>query len=201
MKERLKLREFCKDVITYIGSGYKYFKIVHIPNDKLFKKHEILLKVSNHYRTNLSRGMRHKGRLKNIANYGAVYFKNTLIILRTSGEHQDGEKEFSEIPKNLEIKFSEHLTLILFKDERGKFTWRLSRETFRFFRGEFEIAFKNRDGKKFHNLNHLWGGLPRYIGIGKQKRELNKMFLEWSKKYKVKWNLFPNFEEGTTRLH
>lgn len=192
MREQEKLRDFCSDVIRYVGAGYTHFKIVKIPNDKLHRKNEILLKVSNHYETNLTRGMRHKRRAKNIANYAGVFFKDTIIIFRTVGDVQGKEKEgeFKEVGRGLEIIFSEFLGLILHKDERDIWTWRLSRDTYKFFRGEFEIIFKNKNGKRFHILNNMWGGLPRYKGIGKQKKELNKLFQEWSKKYKVNWKLF-----------
>lgn len=188
MRQPNNLKEYCKDIIRYVGSGYNAFKIVRIDENKAHRTNEILLKVSEHYKTNLSRGMRHKGRLKNIANYGAIYFKNTIIILRTAGEHTDKENEFIPIGKKMEIILSEWVGLILHKDEREIWTFRLSAETFSRFRGDYFLAYKNKDGRKFHTLEKMWAGFPFYHGIGKQRIVLFEYFREWKKTYKCDWN-------------
>lgn len=187
MKTATKLKELCRDILRLVGTGYTHYKIVRIPSDKAYKTHEILLKIQNHYQTNLTRGMRHKRRAKKIANYGAIFFRDTIFIFRTAGENQDKENEFQLIGKKMEFKLSDLVGLVLHKDERDVWTFRLSQETFQFFKGEYHLAFKHGIGKKYHSLESMWRGFPIYHGIGKQYLELRKNFSDWGKKYSVKF--------------
>jgi hypothetical protein len=188
MRHAETLKEFLKHTIIFVGSGYTNFKIVRIPEEKTFKLPEITKKISNDYQTVLTRSMRSKKRLKNLANYSAIRYKNFILILRTSGEHQDRENEFNPIGKKLELELTQHIGVILFKDERDVWTIRLNKNTFAFFRNEFFISFKNRDGKKFHTLKKMLDNLPHYVGIGKQKKDMYGFFREWKKTYKTQWN-------------
>jgi hypothetical protein len=191
MKRAENLKEFCNFVMRYVGSGYKYYKVAPIPSKKVAKKHEISLKVEKCYETNLRHGQRQYKRKLGKANYGAVMFLNFIIILHTEGENIDQAGEFKEITqKGLNIKLSEHLELILFKDNRDIWTYRLSNELYKSFRGRVEIAIKNRKGQEYHKVRGLWRGLPYYKGIGQQKRLLNLEIRELFKKYKVRWDLF-----------
>ena len=162
-------------LIAYVGTGYCYYKITHIPNKKAHKTPQILQKVSEHYQTNLSQGKRQYKRKQGKANYAAVNYRDMIIVLHTSGEHIDNPDEFKELTKKgIELKFSKFLTLILFKDERDKWTYRLGKDTFQFFVGEIEIALKNSNRKRFNTLRSMFNHLPYYVGIGKQRKELHK---------------------------
>ncbi len=192
MKRAETLKEFTHLLIAYVGTGYCYYKITYIPNKKAHKTPQILQKVSEHYQTNLSQGKRQYKRKQGKANYAAVNYRDMIIVLHTSGEHIDNPNEFKELTKKgIELKLSKFLTLILFKDERDKWTYRLGKDTFQFFIGEIEIAFKNYDGKKFNTLKSMFSNLPYYMGIGKQKREINKTIRELQKTNKSKklWGL------------
>jgi hypothetical protein len=187
MREPLKLKEFCIDVLRYVGTGYKYYKIVIIPQEKMNYKNGILTKIANNYGTKLTQGQRQHRRIKGLANYGAVAFGSMVIILHTDGKNIDKDKEFKEIGKELNIFISNSLTLVLFKDERDKWTFRLSKETYNAFKGNYQLAFKDGNGKKFHYLETMWRGLPRYRGINQQRKSLNIFLKELKKKYKTKW--------------
>ncbi len=176
MKRAETLKEFTHLLISYVGTGYYYYKITYIPNKKAHKTPQILQKVSEHYQTNLSPGKRQYKRKKGLANYAAVNYRDMLVVLHTNGEHQDKPNEFKQLTrKGIELKLSKFLTLILFKDERDKWTFRLGKDTFQFFVGEIEIVLKNSNRKRFHILRSMFNNLPFYMGIGKQKREINKM--------------------------
>ncbi len=193
MKRAETLKEFTHLLIAYVGTGYCYYKITHIPNKKAHKTPQILQKVSEHYQTNLSQGKRQYKRKKGLANYAAVNYRDMLVVLHTNGEHQDNPNEFKQLTKKgIELKLSKFLILILFKDERDKWTFRLGKRSFQFFMGEIEIAFTNSNGKKFHTLKTMFNHLPHYMGIGKQKKELNKYIRKLQKLNKVKklWGLF-----------
>jgi hypothetical protein len=193
MKRAETLKEFTHLLIAYVGSGYCYYKITHIPNKKAYKSPQILLKVSEHYQTNLSQGKRQYKRKQGKANYAAVNYRDMIIVLHTSGEHIDNPNEFKELTKKgIELKLSKLLTLILFKDERNKWTYRLGKNTYLFFTGELESAFKNSNSKKFYTLKSMFNHLPHYIGIGKQKKELNIYIKKIQKDHKSKkeWGLF-----------
>lgn len=193
MKTCNSLTEFCRELLRYVGSGYKFSKVVRVPAEK-FKNPLILSqiksKIENHYDTKLTRGKRQWNRLKDIANFGAVSYRNLIVIIKTSGTNKNtiNEKEFNLISKN-ELVISEWIGIILFQDERKKWTYRLTRETYQKMKGDYHLAFKNSNGKSFHTLQKMWRGFPNYQGIGKQRRELNKSIIEWQKKYKVRWDI------------
>ncbi len=192
MKTCNSLTEFCRELLRYVGRGYKFSKVVKVKEEK-FKNVDVLStiksKIENHYGTNLTRGKRQWNRLKDRANFGAVSYRNLIVIVKTSGTiSQSGinENEFRPIAKN-ELVLSEYIGLILFQVERQKWTYRLTRETYHRIKGEYQLAFKNFSGKNFHTLQKMWRGLPNYMGIGKQRKELNKSIIAWQKTYKVKW--------------
>ena len=191
MKKSETLNDFVLNVIKYLGSGYKYYKVVKIPRKKLHKTHRILEKIGNKYQTNLTRGKRQYRRKKNIANYSAINFRDTIVILRTSGEHTDKEKEFKTF-KNLTVEISEHLTLIFFKNEHNRFTVRLDRLTFRRFKEDFYIAIKNGNGRNYNKLKKMWLNLPRYKGIGNQGSELHSFIKNKLKEFKRDWRALYN---------
>lgn len=187
MKTTTTLKEFTKEAIKYLGSGYKYAKIVQIPNKKRHRRHEIQKKVSDYYKTDLSRGKRQYRRRKNLANYGGVMFQDRVIILfRTEGEHNNGEKEFLEVSK-LEVKLSEWIGVVFFKNEFNRWTVRLDRDTFRKFKSDFQLAIKNGNGRNYHKLLSMWSSLPYWKGIGRQSADLHKFIKERLKKYNRDW--------------
>jgi len=193
MTRTTTLKDLCRGVLRYVGNGYIYYKITHIPPQKAHKTAQILKKVSDTYETNLTQGKRQYRRKQKIANYQAISFRGMIIIFRTSGEHKDNSHEFKKInSKGLELVVSEHLKLILFKDEREKWTYRLSKENYAFFSQEIKKAFEKRSGIKYHSLKKMFNNLPNYMGIGKQKKELNKLIKELQKNSNSQhiWKLF-----------
>ena len=189
MKRAETLKQFTHLLIAYVGTGYCYYKITYIPNSKAHKTPQILQKVSEHYQTNLSQGKRQYKRKQGKANYAAVNYRDMIIVLHTSGENIDSPNEFKELTKKgIELELSKFLTLILFKDEREKWTYRLGKSSFQFFIGEIEIAFNNADGRKFNTLKSMFNHLPPYMGIGNQKREINKKIRGFQKVYSERRN-------------
>ena len=186
MKKSETLNDFVQQTIKYLGSGYKYYKVVKIPHHKRIKIAKILEKIENQYHTSLSREKRQYRRKKNQANYGAANFRDIILIFRTNGEHNDKEKEFKTF-KNLTVEISEYLTLIFFKNEHNRFTVRLDRLTFRRFKEDFYIAIKNNNGRNYNKLKKMWLNLPRYKGIGSQGAELNNFIKETLKEFKREW--------------
>ena len=187
MKRSENLEKFVQGVIEYLGSGYKYYKVVRIPAHKRAKTGEILRKIENRYQSSLSRGKRQYRRKQGLANYGAVNYRDIIIIFRTAGENQDKENEFTEFKKSLTIEISEFLTLIFFKNERNNLTVRLDRLTYRRFREDFFIAIKNGNGYAYNKLKGMWLNLPRYKGIGVQGSNLHSFIKEKLKTYGRTW--------------
>jgi hypothetical protein len=187
MKIAKNLKEFTKEIIKYLGSGYKYAKVVKIPHKKRRRSNEIAKKVSNYYQTDLSRGKRQYKRKKGLANYGAVMFQNGIIVvLRTNGENTDQPNEFKEVSK-LEVELSEWLGLIFFRNEFNRWTVRVSRDTYRKIKADLEIAIKNGNGRNYNLLKAMWRGLPWWKGIGRQSSELHRYTKELLKKYGRSW--------------
>jgi len=192
MKKCEKLDEFCKNVLYYVGHGYKYAKIVNVKPSKIEKIRgidPILDKIQKFYNTGLSRGKRQGLKLKEVANFEAVSYKNLIVILKTSGDDTITKQgEFKEF-KKLEFIFSEYLCLILFKDNRDKWTYRLGKETFLTFKSDYQNAFVKGDGKVFHNLQRKWRGFPKYVGIGQQRLLINEFLKNCKKTYKKNWDI------------
>ena len=192
MKRVTTLEDFVKNVIKYLGSGYKYYKVVRIPPKKQHKIAEISTKIQNQYQTNLSRGKRQYKRKLNKANYGAINYRDIIIILRTSGEHNDKENEFKQFKKNITVEISEHLTIVFFKNEHKRITVKLDKITYRRFREDFYIAIKNNNGRNYNKLKQMWRNLPRFKGIGVQGSNLHKYIATKLQEFERNWQKLYN---------
>lgn len=188
MKTCFRIHEFCKEVIRYVGSGYSCIKFVEVPKDKEHKLREIKAKIEATYSTNLSRGKRQWNRLQKRANFAAVSYKNFICILKTSGSENLTKNDFVN-GVGYEFRLSKFLSLVLFKDERNTLTFKLGRDTFHWFKGAYQLAFKEGNGRKFHTLQKMWSGLPPFKGIGQQRKLLNQYLQELSGTYKKKWDI------------
>lgn len=188
MKECKKISEFCREVMRYAGSGYTLAKCVKIPKKKEHSMSEIKAKIRQNYGTDLSRGKRQWNKLKEIANFGAVKYQNFICILKTSGTSEINEKEFVNIV-GLPLDVTPSLTLLLIRDGRKKLTFRLGKDTYYKFKGDYQKVFEEGDGRKFHTLQKKWSGFPHYNGIGLQRRSLNEFLNELKRIYKRQWNI------------
>jgi len=191
MKRYETLTELCKALPKYLGNGYEQIRITRIPSKKVSKTDNILKRLSNTYKTDLTQGKRQYRRKKGLANYALLSYRDIVIILKTSGtdETEDEINDFNRFNRSLKLEISKYLTLILYRDEREILTYRIERETFNRMRAEFERSFKSKNGKKFHNLVKMFDNLPYYKGIGHQKKQLISDFKEWQKEHRTRWTL------------
>lgn len=182
------LKLFCRELVRYVGTGYKYIKIVQIPKDKTSQKSDILAKMEKIYSTNLTRGKRQAKRLRGEANFGAINFLNTVVLLKTEGKEEISKKfEFINFNK-IEIKISDFSGIFLYL-YNGKISIKISRNMYLNFKGEYQQIFQEGKKHKFDMLQKKWANLPHYVGIGEQRKNLLVFLLELKKKYSRKWNL------------
>lgn len=162
-------------------------KVVQIPEEK--NKLNVLDKVKKFYNTDLTRGKRQARRLRDEANFAALQFMNTIVILKTEGEEKISKfGEFLPFEKVV-IKLSDCLGIFAYRINDKKISLKISRETYLDFKGNYELAFKNNSGFKFKNLQKKWASLPHYVGIGEQRKNLLVFLRELKKKYSRKWDL------------
>ncbi len=192
MKRVTTLEDFVKNIIKYLGSGYKYYKVVRIPAHKQHKIAEICTKIQNKYNTSLSRGKKQYRRKKDLCNYGAVNYRDIIILLRTEGNNNDKENEFKQFKKNITVEISEHLTIVFFRNEHKRITVKLDKQTYRRFREDFYIAIKNNNGRNYNKLKAMWRNLPRFKGIGVQGSNLHKYISEKLKTFERNWQKLYN---------
>lgn len=191
MKKVENIKDFCRNILSYVGAGYSDYKINVIPEKKAadaLKVSRIQKKIIEKYDTDLTKDQRYYKKSKGYANYGSIYFKNKIYLFRTSGERVETEN-FQEVPDQLTLEISEYLTLILFRDERGKFTFKMSKGTFRKIKEKIRIALIKKDGRSFHFEINKLRGLPTYRGIELQKNQLKKWIKKEQKKYKTNFNV------------
>jgi hypothetical protein len=188
MKQAKNLTDFTKSVIFYISKGYTNYKIVRIPPKKADKTAKILKKVSNTYKTNLTRSQRSYRRRHNISNYMSVSFNGVIVILRTAGKNNDKTNEFKNFGKEkMEVEISEWITLVFFVSETNRVTARLSRETYRRIKDDFYLAIKNKNKANYRLLKKMWLNLPWTAGIGKQGKMLNMFVKQKLKEFNLNW--------------
>ncbi len=188
MKQTQTLKDFTKQIIHYLGSGYTHAKVVKIPPKKRHKSYYITKKVSEYYGTNISRGRRQQRRRKGLVNYAAVAFQDRLfVLLRTNGEHNNKPNEFIKVSR-LKVELSKWIALIFFRNEEKRWTCRLAKETYRRFKEDFHLAIKNGNGYKYNQLCAMWKNLPHWRGIGRQTSELHKYIKEQKQLYSREWS-------------
>lgn len=187
-------KEFCRDLIRILGSGYTSVKVVKIPQKKLHQRDEILKKIEKSYNIDFTRSQREYNKKKGFCNFLGCAFKDTVIIAHTSGNKRP-EIEMSGFnavnEKNaLKVVISDYLEIIAHKDERKKWTLRLSNETYREIKRKFAEAIKDKMKKKFLNLQERVSNLPSYNGFTKQKEELFLFIVDELKKGGLNWNVW-----------
>jgi hypothetical protein len=193
MKKIKNIDEFCRIVLSCVGTGYNAYKINKIPSKKAqnnLKLCHILNKVKNQYRTDLNKDARYRNKKEGKANYIGFYYLENIYIFRTSGirlENQDNN--FITHNDKINFKLSENLELDLFRDERGKLTFKLGKTTFKAKKEKIKMAINNQDGRTFHTEIKKLGGFPKYRGIQLQKKELIKFINRLQKRRKVKYTL------------
>lgn len=177
MKKCKTLKEFIRNSILCISSGYTKYKIVEIPKKKIHKKEKILAKIEREYRTDLTRSQRLYAKSKGFANIKAIQFKEVVLICYTSGEIRQeidlgkGWVDFNE-KSLLRANISDYLSIDIFKDERKKITAKISNDIFKATKLEIKECFKTRNGFRFHNIFKKIHGLPNYRGFQLQKKDL-----------------------------
>jgi len=187
------LNEFCKIVLSCIGTGYNAYKINKIPRNKAqnsLKLSHILDKVEKLYNTNLNKDARYRNKKKGNANYRGFYFLENIYIFRTSGHQiENQENGFKQHNDKITFEISENLHLDLFRDERNKLTFKLGKITYIAKKEKIKMAINNQNGQSFHNEIKLLGGFPTYRGIQMQKKELVKFINRLQKRRRVKFSL------------
>ncbi len=192
--EKVKdLEQFCRIVLSCVGTGYNSYRINRIPSKKAqnsLKLSHILNKVENQYKSHLNKDARYRNKKQGYANYRAFYFMENIYIFRTSGiQIENQENGFKAHNDKINFKISDSLDLDLFRDERGKLTFKLGRTTYRAKKEKIKMAINNQDGKTFHTEIKKLGGFPRYRGIQIQKRDLVFFINRLQKNRRVKFNL------------
>jgi len=171
------LKTFLGATISYLGHGYTTFKIVSIPEKKINKKSMILKKIEKNYQTKKTRSQRAYAKKKNRANFGAVCYNNTIIILHTKGkiseniDYGKGWYQFNEKSK-IELNLSDYTSIVIFRDERKKITARLGKETLEDVKNRINEALKKKDKKALYAVLNTFKGYPLFRGIVMQKKSL-----------------------------
>jgi hypothetical protein len=187
------LEEFCRIVLSCVGTGYSAYKINRIPSKKAqnsLKLSKILDKVEKLYNTNLNKDGRYRNKKQGNANYRGFYFLENIYIFRTAGKQiANQENGFIQHNDKINFKLTENLELDLFRDERKRLTFKLGKTTYLAKKEKIKMAINNQDGRIFHNEIKLLGGFPRYRGIQLQKKELVKFINKLQKSRRVKYTL------------
>ena len=192
--EKVKdLNQFCRIVLSCVGTGYNSYRINKIPSKKAqnsLKLSHILNKVENQYNTNLNKDARYRNKKEGNANYKSFYYLENIYIFRTSGRQiENQENGFIHHNDKINFKLSENLELDLFRDEREKLTFKLGKTTLKAKKEILKIAILAKDGRTFHNEIKKLGGFPRYRGIQVQKVEIIKYINTLQKRRKKKFSL------------
>jgi len=185
MKQYSNIRGFLISLIRYVGNGYKECQITYIPKSKEDKKRSILKKIEKKYNTNLTQGQRQYRRVKGLCNYAALNFNNIIILLRTPGKSEYNSEKWENII-NKEIQFNNLLSYKLYKDERGKLTIRLSKDSLRAFNYYIEASIKSKNIKNFNQaITTLYKlhKVVRYRGFMLQIKQILKRANELQKKH------------------
>ena len=186
------LKTFIGGVISYLGHGYTSYKVLYVPEKKLHKLNTIHNKIDKAYKAYMTRSQRAYAKKKGFANFGAVSYRNIVVILHTKGKISNeidlgnGWEAFSK-KKPVKIDISSYLDIVIFIDERGKITARLGKETLQDYKNELKEAFKTKNGYRFHKTIKRFQGLPLYRGILKQKKDTLQWVHTQQKNFGTKW--------------
>jgi len=191
------LRAFIRSLMRYIGNGYIECQISPI---KQKKRVEYLLKqtdakLSKKYLSTLTQGQRQYRKRKGLCNYIVLRYKTFLYVILKTKKGKDTLQEKWENIYNKPLILGDVLELVVYKDERGKNTVKISKKLFREIRASILSSIEKRNGKRFHielkKIHNLSRTLP-YRGLNIQLSNLLKDIKKWQKKHGTKWEV-PEF--------
>lgn len=192
------LRAFIRSLMRYIGNGYTECQVSLI---KQKKRVEYLLKqtdakLSKKYLSTLTQGQRQYRKRKGLCNYIVLRYKTFLYVILKTKKGEDTLQEKWENIYNKPLILGDVLELVIYKDERGKNTVKISKKLFREeIRASIRLAVEKRDGRRFHaelkKLYNLSRVLP-YRGLNMQLSTLLKDIKKWQKEHGTKWEV-PKF--------
>jgi len=192
------LKAFMRSLIRYVGNGYTECQISPIKRKKrklpLLMLKQIDAKLSKKYLSTLSKGQRQYRKRKGFCNYMVLRYKTFLyVVLKTKGK--DVLEERWENIHNKPLPLGDVLELVLYKDERGKNTVKISKMLFREIRASIRFAIEKKDGRRFHaelkKLHNLSKTLP-YRGLNMQLSSLLRDISKWQKEHGTKFQV-PKF--------
>jgi len=189
------ITSFCKTLIRYVGNGYDQMQVSYIPNKKRHKTKQIRAKLSNKYQTNLSSGKRQYRRKKGLCNYIGIQFKDIFfIILKTKGSEPNFNEKWQSVYR-YSFQLGKFLKVELIKDERGKNTFKLEKETIKDIRSNIQVTIQKHNKSKFYNeITKLYNlhKILRYRGFYIQLSTILKDIKQLQIKHNTKYNL-PKF--------
>jgi hypothetical protein len=194
LKEFDNITELLKQIMRYVGNGYKYISVSKIPENKFYKKHKIIEKLTKKYELNLTTWQRQYKRRKGIANHIGLLFRDTIIILKTEGSSNINDNSFKNV-LNTPISFK-YISVILYKDERGKLTYKLNKEQIKTIKANLGLFIKNRNGTSFHKeLKKLYNlhRVINYRGFMLQVKTILNFIKEEQKKHGTKFQVMKFF--------
>jgi len=191
------LRAFIRSLMRYIGNGYTECQISAIKQkkrvDHLLKQTDA--KLSKKYLSTLSQGQRQYRKRKGLCNYIVLRYKNLLYVVLKTNKGEDELRERWENIYNKPLPLGNILELVIYKDERGKNTVKISKKLFREIRASIHLTIEKRNGRRFHaelkKIYNLSRTLP-YRGLNIQLSNLLKDIKKWQKKHGTKWEV-PEF--------
>jgi hypothetical protein len=193
MKEFDNITELLKQIMRYVGNGYKYMSVSKIPENKFHKKHKIIEKLTKKYELNLTTWQRQYKRRKGMANHIGLLFQDTIIILKTEESSEINDNSFKSV-LNAPMSFK-YISVILYKDERGKLTYKLNKEQIKDIKAKLGLFIKNRNGTSFHREIKKLYNLHRvisYRGFMLQIKTILEFIKKEQKKHGTKYSV-PTF--------
>jgi len=186
-----------QQLVYLVGRGYIYWHVTYFPMNKQKKWEQIDEKLIKKYGTDKSKWQRSRLKVKGMANFMYLRWKQIAVILHTNGDLPEDfslNDPFSDIRyRHLTLKISELTSFDIQYIQKSGYqdytvTVRFSKEMYRGLKDELYEVSKIKDPNLMKKTFEKINGFPAWAGIVSQRRFLAKYLVKQARKNDVKLN-------------
>lgn len=177
-----KFQGLIQQVLSLVTKGYTRIHVTYLPESKKNKWKEIDTKIYRSYHANLTRSQIYYRRDKNYKVYKYFRWENVIVLMSTD-ENDNPEiiekDRFTDLKTaQKEIKIGEHLSFVIYYDERKKITARVGKGTVEYWKNNIKYHAKLKHKKSIQQEVFKINLIPPWSGVHKQKNEVRKFIIQ-----------------------
>lgn len=187
-----KFQGLIQQILSLTTRGYTRIHVTYYPRNKKDKWQQIDTKIYRRYQANITRGQIDYRRKKGYKVYKFFRWENVMIIMSTAGndfpEIEEDDNFLDLKTGQQKVKIGEHLTFIIYVDERKKITARVGKNTLDYWSQNIQYHAQLKHKKALQQEIYKINLIPPWRGVHLQKKEIRKFIISEIKRNGVHYS-------------